>query len=140
MTKRRVKGEGSVYQRGNGRYVGEYEDANGKRRYVSGKSKGDVSAKLRKAIADREAGIALVESLTVGAFMDQWLGIAKDTVRPNSFKPYEVITRLHIKPTLGKTKLEKLTALQLQTLYHVKLKEGLSPDGCSTYTSPSTRL
>ena len=70
MTKRRVKGEGSVYQRGNGRYVGEYEDANGKRRYVSGKSKGDVSAKLRKAIADREAGIALVESLTVGAFMD----------------------------------------------------------------------
>jgi integrase len=127
MTKRRVKGEGSVYQRRNGRYVGEYEDANGKRRYVSGKGKGDVSAKLRKALADREAGIALVESLTVGAFMDQWLGIVKDTVRLNSFKPYEAITRLHIKTTLGRTKLEKLTALQLQTLYHAKLKEGLSP-------------
>jgi integrase len=127
MTKRRVKGEGSAYKRGNGRYVGEYEDANGKRRYVSGTSKADVNTKLRKAIADREAGIALVESLTLEAFMDRWLGTVKDRVRPSSFKPYEAITRLHINPTLGKSKLEKLTALQLQTLYRTKLDEGLSP-------------
>ena len=48
-------------------------------------------------------------------------------VRPGSFKPHEAIVRLHIKPTLGKTKLERLPALQLQTLYHTKLEEGLSP-------------
>ena len=47
MTKRRVKGEGSVYQRNNGRFVGEYDDANGKRRYVSGSNKAGVRAKLR---------------------------------------------------------------------------------------------
>ena len=70
-----------------------------KRRYVYGKSKADVRAKLRKALADKEAGIALAESLTVGAFMDRWLETVKDTVRPSPFKPYEAITRLHIKPT-----------------------------------------
>ena len=52
MTKRRTKGEGSVYKRGNGRIVGEYEDANGKKRYVSGKTKSDVSHKLRKSLHD----------------------------------------------------------------------------------------
>jgi integrase len=73
MTKRRAKGDGSVYQRKDGRYVAEYDDANGNRRYMSGKSKAAVKAKLRKALADKEAGIALAESLSVGAFMDRWL-------------------------------------------------------------------
>ncbi len=98
MTKRRANGEGSVYQRSNGRYIGEYEDAHKKRRYVSGKSKADVRAKLPNTLADKEARIALAKSLTVGAFMDRWLETVKDTVRPSSFKPYEAITRLHIKP------------------------------------------
>ena len=67
MTKRRGKGEGSVYRRKDGRRVGEYEDANGKRRYVSGKTKAEVRAKLRKLLADRDEGIAYdSENLTVG--------------------------------------------------------------------------
>jgi hypothetical protein len=37
MTKRRDKGEGSVYRRNDGRCIGEYEDANGKKRYISGR-------------------------------------------------------------------------------------------------------
>ena len=71
MTKRRTRGDGSVYRRNDGRYMGEYDDANGKRRYVSGTSKADVGANLRKALADKEAGIALAENLSVGAFMDR---------------------------------------------------------------------
>jgi integrase len=71
MTKRRTRGDGSVYRRNDSRYMGEYDDANGKRRYVSGMSKADVRAKLRKALADKEAGIALAENLSVGAFMDR---------------------------------------------------------------------
>ena len=127
MIKRRAKGDGSVYQRRDGRFVGEYDDSNGKRRYVSGKSKADIRAKLRKALADKEAGIALVENPSLGVFLDRWLDSVRDTLRPGSFKPYEAIVRLHLKPTLGKTKLAKLTALHLQTLYHTKLEEGLSP-------------
>ncbi len=36
MTKRRGKGEGQVYQREDGRCIGEHDDANGRRSYVSG--------------------------------------------------------------------------------------------------------
>lgn len=128
MTKRRVKGEGSVYQRKDGRFVGEYDDANGKRRYVSGKHKVDVRAKLREKLADRDEGIVVdSEGLTVEKYLDRWLGEIRDTVRPGTFRPYEAIVRLHLKPTIGRTKLDKLNALQLQTLYREKLAAGLSP-------------
>ena len=46
MTKRRSKGEGRVYRRKDGRVVGEYEDANGKRRYISGETKPEVRKKF----------------------------------------------------------------------------------------------
>jgi|SRR5215212_7441532 hypothetical protein len=45
-------GERSVYRRKDGRCAGENEDANGKRRYISGKTKAEVRAKLRNQLAD----------------------------------------------------------------------------------------
>jgi hypothetical protein len=72
MTKRREKGEGSVYRRKDGRCVGEYEDANGKRRYVSGKTKAEARSKLRKLLADRDEGVAYdSQNLTVGKLPQQ---------------------------------------------------------------------
>ena len=58
MTKRRMKGEGSVYKRSDVHIIGEYENANGKRHYISGKTKAEVRKKCRKLVADREEGIA----------------------------------------------------------------------------------
>jgi len=127
MTKRRIKGEGSVYRRKDGRCMGEYVGANGRKRYVSGKTRPEIRQKLCKLLEDRDAGIAFDSGgLTVERYMYRWLESIHDKVRPGTFKPYEAITRLHIKPTLGSTKLEKLTALQLEELYCQKLNEGLS--------------
>jgi hypothetical protein len=64
---RRPKGSGSIYPPEDGRVVGEYE-ANGKKRYVYGKTKKEVAAKFTKAIADRDAGLVYdSEKLTAGA-------------------------------------------------------------------------
>lgn len=85
MTKRRTKGEGSVFRRSDGRVVGEYVDANGKRRYVSGKNKPEVKAKLRKLLAERDEGIAYdSENLTVSAYLGRWLaaGLTRSMVTP----------------------------------------------------------
>jgi hypothetical protein len=87
MTKRRDKGEGSVYRRKDGRCIGEYDDANGKRRYVSGKTKAEVRTKLRKLLADRDAGIAYdSENVTTGGYLDEWLDTVKDTVRQRTMR------------------------------------------------------
>jgi integrase len=128
MTKRRGRGEGSVYQRKDGRCIGEYEDANGKRRYVSGKTKAEVRTKLRKLLADRDAGIAYdSENLTTGAYLDKWLDAVEDTVRQRTWQRHEEVVRLHLKPTVGNAKLDKLSALQVQAMYRRKLDSGLSP-------------
>jgi integrase len=127
MTKRRAKGDGSVYQRKDRRYIGEYTDANGKRRYVSGKSKADVRSKLRKLLAEREEGIAYYSgNLTVGAYLDKFIEAEKDNVGHRQWKRQEQNVRLHIKPVLGNVKLPKLNVLQLQSLYRAKLDSGLS--------------
>jgi len=97
------------------------------KRYVSGKTKPEVRQKLRKLLEELDAGLAYdSEGLTVERYMDRWLESIHDKVRPGTFKPYEAITRLHIMPTLGSTKLEKLSALQLENFYRQKLNEGLS--------------
>ena len=126
MTKRRPKGEGSVYRRKDGRVVGEYEDANGRTRYITSKAmtKAEMKARVRKALDDRDNGIAYdSENLTVERYLlEHWLASIHGKVRPGTFRPYEAIVRLHVNPTLGKTKLEKLTAIQLEKLYRQKLK------------------
>jgi integrase len=128
MTNRRSKGEGSVYRRKDGRVVGEYEDANGKRRYVSGKTKAEVQQKLRKLLADRDSGIAYdSENLTVGSYLDRWLDAVKGSVRGRTWQRHEQVVRLHLKPTIGSVKLDKLNALQVQGVYGRKLEAGLSP-------------
>ena len=127
MAKRRGNGEGSVYRRGDGRVVGEWVDANGKRRYISGETKTAVQRRLRELLADRDKGIAYdSENLTVGDYLDRWLDSMKGSVRPRTWQRSEEVVRLHLKPTIGHHGLEKLNALQVQAVYSQKLEKGLS--------------
>ena len=128
MKKRRGNGEGSVYRRGDGRVVGEWVDANGKRRYISGKTKTAVRKRLRELLADRDKGIAYdSENLTMGDYLDRWLDAVKGSVRPRTWQRSEEAVRLHLKPTIGHHRLDKLNAMQVQAAYRQKLEEGLSP-------------
>jgi hypothetical protein len=53
MTTRRGRDEGSIYRRKDGRWVAQYTTGD-KRRYIYGKTRKVVAAKLAKAIADRD--------------------------------------------------------------------------------------
>jgi integrase len=129
MTKKRANGEGSVYKTKDGRVIGSWQDANGKTRYMTSKTmtKREMNAVVRKKLQERDEGIVHnAEGLTVERYMDRWLESIRGNVRPGTFKPYEAIVRLHIKPTLGTVKLDKLNAMQLEKLYRQKLDSGLS--------------
>jgi integrase len=110
--------------------VGEYEDANRRKRYISSKTKTktEMKALVRKALEDRDNGITHdSESLTVERYLGRWLESTRDTVGLRTYQRSEETARLHITPTLGKVRLDKLTAMQLDGLYRKKLKVGLSP-------------
>jgi integrase len=123
--RRRIKGIGSVYTRKDGRVVGQYE-INGKTRYIYGRDEKQVADRVAEAIKNRDSGINS-ENMTVGGYLDKWLTTIKDTVRIGTWKQYEMIVRLHIKPTLGGVKLDKLNALQVQSFYRERLDAELSP-------------
>ncbi len=58
-----------MYRRKDGRVVGEWTDALGRRRYVSGKDKPEVKSKLRKRLAEVEEGVAYDDGgLTLGDY------------------------------------------------------------------------
>jgi integrase len=131
VAKRRGNGEGSIYRRKDGLWVGQYkvQTPNGtKTKYIYSKTRKDAAAKLAKAIAERDSGIVFdSESLSLSDYLDRWLKSVEGTIRPGAFRRYEEVSRLHIKPYLGSKKLNRINALQLQSLYTNKLDQGLSP-------------
>jgi integrase len=127
VRKRRGKGEGSIYRRKEGRWVGQYE-VNGKRRYVSGKTRAEVSKQLTNAKAERDAGLVFdAEGLTVDEYLTCWLDTIRGTVKDNTWTGHEINVRVHLSPALGSTKLDKLNPFQVQSFYRAKLDDGQSP-------------
>ena len=62
---------------------------------------------------------------TVGQWMEVWFEhYAKVKVRPSSHQTYRGYIDNHIKPSIGKIPLEKLTSLELQKLYKKLLTSG----------------
>jgi integrase len=132
VSKKRGNGEGSIYRRKDGRWVGQYTiyTATGpKYRYLYGKTRAAVAEKLTKAMADRNGGLIFdAGNLTVGEYLDSWLSDSvRGTVRPSTFERHEGIIRLHIKPSLGRVWLKKLTPAHVRGLHREKLDAGLAP-------------
>ncbi len=136
MTKKRSRGngDGDVWPRKNSEgkitgYRGAYFGPDGKRRYVSGKTKEETRNELRKARADADRGVVFdAQNLKVSEYMDRWLrDSVKDTVRTSTYQRYEEIVKLHINPGLGRLKLGNLTPAQVQRFYRDRLDLGLSP-------------
>src|ERR671920_1174067 len=132
MARKRGNGEGSIYRRTDGRWVGRYlvHTAKGpKYRYLYGKTRAVVAEKLTKAMADRDSGLIFdAGKITVGDYLNWWLADSvKGTVRTSTYERHEEIVRLHIKPSLGRVGLKKLTPAHVRGLYSEKLDSGLAP-------------
>jgi integrase len=132
VSKKRGNGEGSITKRSDGRWMARYTVRTIKgpqRRTVYGRTRAEASAKLAKAMADRDGGLIFdAGSLTVGDYLDRWLSNSvKDTVRERTYERYEEILRLHVKPALGRLKLKALTPAHVQDFYRDRLDNGFSP-------------
>ena len=132
-TKQSGNGTGTVYPRRNKEgkitgYRGSYFTADGKRRYVSAKTKTEARRALRQAMANADRGLIFdADNLKAGEYLDRWLADSvSDTVKATTFERYEQITRLHLKPALGRVKLKTLTPAHVRSLYREKLEAGLS--------------
>ena len=116
--RRRGRGEGSIYQRSDGRWCGALTtgaDENGKlkRRVVYGRTRREVADKLARLNADSITGtLTEPNRITVGEYLNRWL---RDDVaqsrRPSTAEGYELMVRKHINPHIGGLHIQKLTPL-----------------------------
>ena len=131
--KRRGNGEGTIYRRDDLGTWCAVLTVDGRRKYLYGKTRQDVARKLSAAIEAREKGILVTAPQhPLGRYLDQWLAESvKPRVRPWTFKGYEVLIRLHIKPVIGRVPLQKLTPQHVQRLMNQMIAGGASPKTAS---------
>ncbi len=122
----RRPGEGTVFQRKDGRWVCEItlEDHSRKQYYF--KTEKEALEKRRIVQNELAQGIlATGPQQTVKQFLEYWLEDAyKASVRLSTYRNSYIIAHKHLIPGLGHIKLQKLTAQQVQSFYAKKLKGG----------------
>lgn len=125
--KRRDNGDGSIYRRADGRFVGSLRLPNNKRKDFYGKTKQEVREKLKKAQAQMEQGtLVTAKHQSVANHLEYWLTIKRPNVRASTVVSYRGIINNHIVPHIGSIKLQQLTGDHIQALYSTLLEKGLS--------------
>ncbi|MFF2381310.1 tyrosine-type recombinase/integrase [Streptomyces sp. NPDC058108] len=115
MAKRRANGEGTITKRADGRYqAAAYvyrPDGTRTRKFAYGKTREEVADKLTELQAKTRQGIPAAEStMAFGDYLTYWLAtIAPQRLKPSTLNSYEGLSRLYIRPALGKKKLNRLS-------------------------------
>ena len=129
IRKKTVTRSGKPYTYWEARYTVGYDPGTGRQiqRSITGKTQKEVAQKLKAVTAAIDAGTYIPPSkMTVGEWLDIWQQDYLGGVKPRTVDSYKTTVRVHIKPALGKIKLETLTAHTVQSFYN-GLSERLSP-------------
>jgi integrase len=134
MATRRIKGEGSVYQRADGRWIGAAtvgytESGRQKRKTVSDSSAQGARKKLKGVMSLLDEGLPPPDDkVSVAQLLERWLNDAlRHQVAPSAFNNYEWAVRIHIAPDIGNKKVSKLTVHDVDHLISKKMDAGLAP-------------
>jgi integrase len=124
----RGRNQGSLTRRPDGRWEARVTLPDGTRRSFYGPTEQDAHRKLVEALYEQQNNDSGTEAMRVGDFLDTWLErVAKPRIRPQTYKSYEVNIRVHLKPALGRLRLDQLQPAHIQDLIEAKVKAGLAP-------------
>lgn len=131
MGSKRGNGEGSIYQRKDGLWIGAISmgrDINGKikRKTFSGKTRSEVNKKMKSYIADLEHGkVILNENINLQDWFIFWLENYKvNNVKVGTIEMYYSLYKNYIKDkSIGLIKLNKLKTSTLQVYYNQLINE-----------------
>ena len=130
---KRGNGEGTVFQRSDGRWVTKLTLHDGRRKEFYGRTREEAVAKLDAAKAALRAGQTLPsERITVGSYAATWLSMKRSTVRYKTYSNWECLLRLHVVPHIGRLQVGHLTPIHLQQLYSTLVRQGLNSTTVNT--------
>lgn len=131
---RRQYGTGSVYRRGDGRFVGVveagYTERGTRRRItVTGKSEADVKTRLKERARQVKAeGVPAEVSnrTTVKGWSDTWLAMTQRTLRPKPWATDKSAIGKWVVPTIGHRRLDQLTPADIRAVSEAQRAKGRS--------------
>jgi hypothetical protein len=83
-----------------------------------------LNLKLQQRVNGR---VSRAVVMSLNQFLDQWLAtVVKARVRSRTFKDYETLLRLHIRPALGSRLIGTICQIDIQSLYAQLFERGLS--------------
>ena len=113
-----------------GKYVVDYRDSTGLRRWVTCETRDQADGVLADKIKEsRQAAPAIADkTVTVKTYGEQWLTGLEGQVRPRTLAGYRDIFNRYIEPKLGALKLLKLHRGTIKTLLGQLRADGYSKD------------
>ena len=132
MARKRAVGEGSIYQRKDGRYevaiTGLTSAGVRKRIRKYAKTRAEADELLTELKQQIRRGVPLPDKTwRLGAYLDYWLGaVIQRNRRPSTYAQYEVTVRKYLAPGLGNHELTRLSVAAVQQFLNVQLGEGTS--------------
>lgn len=127
---KRGNGEGTIYQRGDGRWVAQASLPGGGRKAVYGKTRREAADKLAVIHQQLSAGVPVTSgNATVATWLRQWIEArCRPRVRPLTLRSYVLHVERHIIPALGNVPLATLSPGDCQRWIDRMLASGLDAD------------
>jgi len=131
--RRRGKGEGSIYQRDDGVWIGAidlgWNGGKRSRKVVSAQTRGEVVRRLRELQPTIAQGIIPApDRLTVATYLNSWVTERiPGTVTTRTQELYERAVRDYINPSVGKIRLNKLAPSDVSRMLQDLEGRGYSP-------------
>lgn len=129
---RRGHGEGTIYQRSDGYWIGQItigrnDEGKQERKTFSGKTEKEVIAKRNEYLYKQSRGeLPKTNTVTLGEWMTTWLeNYKKRTLRQTTYENYETLIKTHIlKSHIATVQIQKLTTDQIQRFMRLKAEKG----------------
>lgn len=135
---RRTRGEGSVFQRADGRWVaildlGGPQEARRRKTFTSRDpgpaGRRAVARKLAKAKAELAQSALILSAPTVEQWLRYWRDdVAAHSVRASTMRGYDTYIEQHIVPRIGKHRLDRLEPAHVRALYADMRRPCPTPD------------
>lgn len=108
-------------KRADGRYctqifIGYKPDGTRVMKTIYGKTKREVEQKEREIRAQIDMGLNISHSISLGDWADEWLETYKSSLSPYTVRRYRSIVNVHIKPNIGKLKVDQVRLSHVQKL------------------------
>ncbi len=124
---RRVRGEGSVFQRADGRWVVSVPLGDGSKRIEYVDDKKQAERARRRILREIEEGRLITgRDQPLKDYLSYWLSVQKEALKKGTYSTYSRYLMKRVAPALGQVKLQNLTGTMFQSLYAKWRKEGMS--------------